>query len=94
MTENPSVTCTLADPQICRDTADSISSYPEMALDPRPAGRLTAIDVRPAPVEWASSTDPSYRLAEWAVWIEHDDGPPILAACYYSSDAMVSCSWK
>jgi hypothetical protein len=90
-TERPTFSCSLPDPKPCRDTAESISSFPDLALYPRPAGGLTAIDVRPAPAEWAHSTDPGFREAQWSAWIERDDGLPILAACYYSSDSMVEC---
>jgi hypothetical protein len=91
LTENPAVTCSLPDAMRCEDTAGSISSFPDMALDPRPAGNLIAIDVRPAPAAWADSPDIGLREAEWAVLIERDDGPPILAACVYSSEREVSC---
>ena len=89
--QRPTLTCSLPDPKPCSDTAESIWIEPDMALYPRPAGRLTTIDVRPAPKEWAQSTDPGFRAAEWSAWIEREDGPPILAACYYSSDDMVTC---
>jgi hypothetical protein len=62
-----------------------------MSLNPRPAARIAAIDVRPAPAGWAQSVDPGFREAEWSTWIELSDGPPILAACYYSSESMVTC---
>jgi hypothetical protein len=91
LTENPAVTCSLPDMVRCQDTAGSISSFPDMALNPRPAGNLISIDVRPAPPEWADSPDVGLREAEWAVLIERDDGPPILAACVYSSEREVSC---
>ena len=89
--EHPTVVCSLPDPQPCQDTATSISLLPDWALDPRPAARVTAIDVRPAVASWARSDDPSFRLAEWSTWIELDDGPPILAACSYSSEHEVTC---
>jgi hypothetical protein len=46
--EHPTVVCSLPDPRPCEDTATSISSFPDLALYPRPATRVTAIDVHPA----------------------------------------------
>jgi hypothetical protein len=91
LTEEPSLVCSLPDAQRCQDTLASISDSPDLALSPRPDGALVAIDVRAAPTEWKSSIDPGFREAEWAIWIELDAGSPILAACYYSSDSLVSC---
>lgn len=89
--EHPRVVCSLPDSGPCQDTATSISSFPDLALYPRPAARITAIDVRPAPEAWADSADPGFRDAAWSTWIELDNGPAILAACYYSSDRIVTC---
>jgi hypothetical protein len=89
---NPTVTCSLVeDTQRCQDTADTISSWPDLAFEPSITGRLTAIDIRPAPREWAASVDPGFRSARWGAYLERADGPAILAACQYASDAMVYC---
>ena len=88
----PIVTCSLlVDEQRCEDTEATIASFPELALPPTFTGRLTAIDIRAAPPEWATSVDPAYRTAEWAAYLERAEGLPILAACQYSSESMVSC---
>jgi hypothetical protein len=65
-----------------------------MALDPRPAARIAAIEIRTAPEAWARSVDPGFRDAGWSTWIELSEGPPILAACYYSSESMVTCEME
>lgn len=91
MTEEPSLVCSLEDTQRCEDTLTSISSFPDTALYPRRDGSLVSIEVGPAPPEWQTSKDPGFRNAEWATSMELDAGPPILAACYYSSDSLVSC---
>jgi hypothetical protein len=83
--------CALPDPQPCRDTKTSISSYPDLALDPRPAGRVVHIRFQPAPAMWATSVDPGFRAAQWSTVVTLTDGQAVVAACYYSSDAMVAC---
>lgn len=85
------VTCHLDESKLCDDTASSIIGFPEMELHPPLTGRLIAIDIRPAPPEWANSVDPGFRAAGWAALLQREDAPPILAACYYDSDPMVAC---
>jgi len=87
---SPSVTCHLADQQKCTDTATSIGGAFQTFYPPL-THRLKSVDVRPAPPEWAQSADPGFAAAEWAAWLELDGSPPILTACYYSSDPMVTC---
>jgi hypothetical protein len=83
--------CALPDPQPCRDTEATISSYPDLALDPRPEARVVHIRVQPAPESWATSADPGFRAAQWSTVVTLTDGQAVVAACYYSSDAMVTC---
>jgi hypothetical protein len=89
----PTFTCSLPTATArCLDTEESFLHDPnDWVFDPALRGQLTAVDVRPAPSAWATSVDPGFRSAEWAAWIEREDGPPILVACYYSSDKMVGC---
>jgi hypothetical protein len=87
----PTVTCDLPSPAPCEDTADSIEFDPDFVFYPRLPGPVWAIEVRTPPAEWADSLHEGYRVAEWATLLHYDNGPPILAACYYSSDRMVFC---
>lgn len=87
----PTVTCALADPAPCQDTADSILFPGSDSLYPPPQGLLVAIDVRPAPAEWADSIDPGFQSAEWAARLKVAGSEPVLTACYYSSGDEVMC---
>jgi hypothetical protein len=87
---SPSVTCHLADHDKCTNTATSIAGSFEVFYPPL-THRLKGLDLRTAPPEWAQSADPGFAAAEWAAFLEVDGAPPILAACYYSSDTMVTC---
>jgi hypothetical protein len=90
--EPPTFTCSLPSPeQRCIDTERSILDDFFPAFVPELSGDLIAVDIRSAPLEWSTSVDPGFQAAEWAAWLERDGEPPILAACYYSSDAMVTC---
>jgi len=80
----PSFSCSLPVSDPCEHTADKATTW---AL----SGRPIAINLRPAPEEWATSTDPGFRHAQWAARVERFLQPPILAACYYSSGQVVTC---
>jgi hypothetical protein len=88
----PALTCALPDPKPCDDTLEWVGGFdPDWALYPPLPGRITAIDVRPAPVEWKSSRDPGFQGAEWAALLRRDGYEPVLAACYYASGDEVAC---
>jgi hypothetical protein len=87
----PAMTCSVREIYRCRDTADSIASWPGTALTPPLSDRVTAIDIRSAPAEWADSMDPGFRAADWAALLGFDDGKSVLAACHYRSESKVTC---
>ena len=81
----PYFTCSLPDPSPCEPTGDGSTTWFDLN------GRPTAIDVRPAPERWKTSDDPGFRSAQWAARVDRFLQGPIVAACYYSSDGLVSC---
>lgn len=90
--ERPIFTCSLPSPeQRCIDTERSILGDSVSTFVPELSGELTAVDIRSAPAEWSRSVDPGFQAADWAAWLEREGQQPILAACYYSSEATVTC---
>jgi hypothetical protein len=87
----PAMTCGLSDPGPCQHTVDSIVFDRSNALYPSLDGRIVAVELRPAPAEWATSVDPGFQDAEWSALLKRDGAPAVLAACYYSSDEEVTC---
>jgi hypothetical protein len=88
----PALTCALSDPKPCHDTLVWVGGFdPDWALYPPLPGRITAIEVRPAPVQWKSSLDPGFQGADWAAVLERDGYEPVVAACYYASGDEVAC---
>ena len=79
----PAVACSVDEEQWCEDTlsADWIGL----------SGRPTAIEVRPPPSEWASSSNPGFAHADWAALVDRAFMPSLMAACYYSSERAVTC---
>lgn len=81
---SPTYSCSVPEADRCENTASHTDWW---AL----SGRPLSIDVRPAPAEWASSLDPQFVHAQWAAKVERFGQEPVLAACTYSSDEMVTC---
>lgn len=75
----PAVVCSIANETICRDTADTVWRYPEMALSPEAATRVRAIHVR---------SGDSYA---WTTRFELESGPPLIGRCIYVSEDLVDC---
>ena len=88
----PALTCGVDDQGVCEDTLVWVGGWdPGWAVYPELAGRITAIEVRPAPHEWVSSRDPGFRDAGWAAVLHRDGYAPVIAACVYGSGDEVLC---
>jgi hypothetical protein len=88
----PIFTCSLIPTTPCHDTEESIlNTRSDLMFWPDLAGKLVSVDIQPTPNRWENSPYAGYRDAEWAAKLELTDHAPFLAACYYSSDAQVTC---
>jgi hypothetical protein len=91
----PTLTCFVSDAKVCDDTLVWVGGFdPGWALYPELPGRITAIEVRPAPETWKDSRDPGFQDAEWAALLYSDGYEPVLSACYYASGDEVACHTK
>jgi hypothetical protein len=87
----PTVTCSTSSAAACHDTRISISDRLSRDLvftEPLPA-RLVAVDVRDAPPDWSERAD--FPEDGWAALLTMEGREPVLVACGYFSDDMVSC---
>jgi hypothetical protein len=87
----PTVTCSTPDTAACSNTRNWISGRSDRDFvfsEPLPA-TLVSVDVRPMPAEWKGR--PGYPKDAWAALLTMAGRDPVLVACYYSSDDMVSC---
>jgi hypothetical protein len=86
----PAFLCSTPDREACTNTRNSVLYERDLVFpEPLPA-RLLTVDVRPAPPEWTSL--PGYFEGSWAALLTLERGDPLLVACYYHSDDMVTCN--
>lgn len=85
------VTCSTPDTGACTNTRDWIADHWGRDFvfgEPLPAP-LVAVDVRETPPEWRELG--IAREGDWAALLTMAGREPVLVACYYSSEEMVSC---
>ncbi|HET7472600.1 MAG TPA: hypothetical protein VFJ71_05715 [Candidatus Limnocylindrales bacterium] len=73
----------------CRDTEQSILSWPEMVFYPELPKKLRAVEIGLLP--GASIKPEPYEPTTWRAVLTLDDRSTWMASCVYSSDDMVSC---
>jgi hypothetical protein len=79
----PAISCSVPDEEQCERTAEVTTSWYQLT------GRPTAIDIRPVPQKWKSSSHPGVG-ADWAAKVERFLQEPVLAGCGYDS-SRVGC---